>query len=228
MNKTNAFWIVGLSLFLVTGFVAGSSTRIFEVFVTNWPENQKVTVTNPPVVNINVTAGKPSLDVTFVGARTLRSCALPDTATAGGLPHGSTIGASCPPGLEASVNVSGYGDVSLYISYVRTDSDGSDRLVYVMVGFGPVAGVEKVFISEPFPLGGHVLAMEEGGNRSVFWFPLSGFTAGFAASPGERGPNFFFRFYTIHYFRHIEAAVEVFRFLEDTTTVLTASVYAVE
>ncbi len=71
MNRPLVAVLVGLIALGTVNFVmAGGADRIQNVFVTNFPRNQNVTVTNPPtvnvtvtnppVININVTAGKVS------------------------------------------------------------------------------------------------------------------------------------------------------------------------
>lgn len=56
MNKPLVAVLVGLIALGTVNFVmAAAPGTIQNVFVTNWPRNQNVTVTNPPTVVVNVT-----------------------------------------------------------------------------------------------------------------------------------------------------------------------------
>ncbi len=81
MNKPLVAVLVSLIALGTINFVmAAAPGTIQNVFVTNWPRNQNVTVTNPPTVVVNVNASPrtpPPISITLAENRTIQGQTTP-------------------------------------------------------------------------------------------------------------------------------------------------------
>lgn len=248
MNKPFVALLVALTVMATVNMVIATGPMIQKVFVTNFPQNQNVTVTNPPApptVNVNVTASKPSLNVTLVKDEGVLSCALPST----GSWDWAMVG-KCSPGLEVSVKVSGYKNVHLFVSapvydYINTTNNGtvetynySYHVLGVKLGYGPLAGLDKAFETE-------FTAYTKTYSYNIFNYtsPSSRYTNSTYQAPGgyvyqyeaqPNAPTLYVRFYVLHaqatgsYNWVTSQSTSSWSYFVDTSTIITASVYAVD
>ncbi len=162
MNKPFVALLCALTVMATVNMVIATGPMIQKVFVTNWQQNQNVTVTNPPApptVNLNVTAGKPALDVktsgvvmAYIPGSTLYSVNITlsvrgyrDLAVGFHALLGSTyfVNRSNPK----NVTVSGLQTTITYYNITWT-------AMYISYSSGPIAGLETVSIDHADGQGG--------------------------------------------------------------------------
>ncbi len=258
LNKPFVALLCALTAMATANMVIATGPMLQKVFVSNWPtnvnatvtnRNLNVTVTNPPTINLNITANasKPALDTAFVKGRAALSCALP-TDSSWSFDNVNTL---CPVSFEASIGVSGYKNVRLFvsfpfydISYTRNitgtgyNSTVSYHYALVQLGYGPLAGADKAFESSMARL------------TTSYQFKFFNFTYPYNQTANKTGqapggyvfqyevqpiaPILYVRFYVVHVV--ITAAYDYVThwyynrsdYPSDSSTIVTASVYAAE